>query len=280
MQGKRLVPPFGNFVFKTCSCARTDTRKQIKKTGYVILGGSLLNMKGESTKICKWKAVFKIVPDGVVVADVKDLPEVRLVTQVGNNKYITSIEITTSDLSFVDAIAYSELLANRCVDLISYIVGRGVSCSLTQIIETGPPGIVREGHAFMTLDTLLAKPQYVDITTASFSDVLQNRNQKLARQLSHYRRGIASSDIIEQIREFYLVLEDEYPDNHPSLQRYRYVRNLVSHAEVTNPRSEEEARRIVGKTYIDPSAPQDLAVLRNHLNEIKCEAERVVKSKV
>jgi len=234
----------------------------------------------KASKICKWQAVFKIVPAGVAVTDVKDLPEVRLITGVGNNKYITSIEITTPDLSFVEAVTYSKLMANRCIDIISYIVGHGVSYSLGQITEIGPSGTVKEGHAFCGVDTLLARPQNVDITRASFSDVLQNKNSKLARQLSHYRRGIASPDIIEQIREFYLVLEDEYPSNHPFLQKYRYVRNLVSHAELDTERSVEEAKKIVGKAYLDPSAPEDMDALQTHLNEIKYEAERVIKSKI
>lgn len=239
-----------------------------------------MNTNEKQVKICKWKAVFRIVPDGVVVAGVKDIPEIRLITQEGNNKRVTSIEIATPDLSFVDAVAYSKLIANRCVDLISYIVGRGVSCSLTQITEIGPLGIVKEGHAFWNLDTLLATPQYIDITTASFSDVLQNKKAELARQLSHYRRGIASSDIIEQIREFYQIIEDEYPKNHQFIEKHRYVRHLVSHAELKEPHSKQEATKLIGKPYLDPSAPEDIDALRSHLGEIKHEAELIIKSKI
>ena len=243
--------------------------------------GHRMGTSGTGVKICKWRAVFKLVPDGVGVAQVKDLPEVRLVTEVkGNNKYITSIEITTPDLSFVDAVTYSKLVANRCVDMISYIIGRGVSCSLGQITEIGPPGTVKTGRAFYGVDALLSTLQNVDITTASFSDVLQNKNTKLARQLSHYRRGVASSDVVEQIREFYQVLEDEYPENHPFMQKYRYVRHLVSHAELTDKRSKEEAKKIVGKPYLDPSAPEDMRALETHLDEIKNKAEQVIRSKI
>jgi hypothetical protein len=234
-----------------------------------------------TNNICKWKAVFKLVPERIGVSQVKDLPDVKLLTDViGNNRYITSIEITTPDSSFVDAINYSKLIANRCVDMISYIVGFGVSCSLSQINEIGPPGTVKTGAVFCTIDAVLSKMQNVDITTTSFSNALQNRDRKLVRQLSHYRLGLLSSDIVEKIREFYQVLEDEYTKNHPSIEKYKYVRHLVSHPELTKSRSKEEAEKIVGKSYFDPSAPEDICALERHLEEIKNNAEQLIKSKI
>jgi hypothetical protein len=235
----------------------------------------------QQAKICKWIAVFKLTPERIGVAQVKDLPNVKLLTDVtGNNKYITSLEITTPDLSFVDAINYSKLIANRCGDIISYIVGFGVSCSLSQINEIGPSGTIKTGAVFLLADAVLSKMQNVDITTTSFSGVLENKDRKLARQLSHYRRGLSSSDTIEKIREFYQVLDDEYPKDHPSIQKYRYVRHLVSHPELTKDRSIEEAEKIFGRPYLDPSAPEDIQALQKHLNEIKYEAEQLIKAKI
>lgn len=236
---------------------------------------------GKQAKICKWKAIFKLTPERIGVAQVKDIPEVRLVAEtIGNNTFITSIEITTSDMSFVDAVNYSNKIANRCVDFISSLVGYGASCSLGQINEIGPPRTVKEEATSFGADCVLSRLQNVDITTSSFSNALHDKDTKLTRQLSHYRRGLASSDVIEKTREFYLVLEDEYSENHPFRQKYRYVRHLVSHADLTDPHSAEEAKRIVGKSYLDPSVPEDMRALEKHLDEIKNEAERVIKSSI
>jgi hypothetical protein len=238
---------------------------------------------GQQVKICKWKAVFKLVPERIGVAQVKDLPNVKLVIDVTENeKYITSLEITTPDSSFVDAINYSELIANRCVDIISYRVGFGVSCSLSQINEIGSPRAVKTGAIIRLSDAMVTKMQNIDITTSSFSGVLQNKDERLARQLSHYRRGLSSSDISKKILEFYQVLEDEYYDgNRPFQQKYGYVRNLVTHPELTRNRTEiEKAEKLIGKPYFDPSSPQDSKAFEEQLHQIKCDAENVLKKKL
>ena len=236
---------------------------------------------GQQVKKCKWKAVFKLEPKRILVLKVKDFPEVKLVTDSdGRNTSITSIEVITPELSFVEAINHSKLKANRCIDMISFISGFGVSCTLKQINELGTSGTPKTGATFCSADAVISKPQEVNITTTAFSNVLQGMNEKLARQLSHYRRGLSSIDIVEQIREFYQVVEDEYPNNHPFRKKYKNVRHLVSHAELADPRSKSEAMKILGKTYFDPSAPTDMTTLVTHLKQIKDEAERIIKSKI
>ncbi len=233
-------------------------------------------------KKCKWNATFDLEPR-IIVAKVNSLPDVKLLTVLdGSSTFITSIEITTPELSFIDATKYARTKANRCADIISFITTFPISCTLRQINEIGPAGTVRTGAATFEVTSHLYRPQEVDMTTAKFSDVLYNKDEKLARQLSYFRRGISSFDIVQKIREFYQVVEDEYAcaQDHPFIKKYKYVRDLVSHPEMTRPRSKAEAKKIVGKEYFDPSSPQDMAALEAHLEQIKGEAERIIKSKI
>lgn len=232
-------------------------------------------------KKCKWNAIFNLKPSRIIVAKVNSLPDVKLRTDSDGTTFITSIEITTPELSFLDAIKHSEEKANRCADIISFITGLPVSCTLRQINEIGPAGTVRTGAVPFTGGADLAcMPQEVDLTAPRIYDVLYNKNKKLARQLSHYRRGISSSDVIQKIREFYQVVEDEYSKHHPFIEKYKYVRILLSHPEMDRERSKAEAKKIVGKEYFDPSSPQDMTALEIHLKQIKDEAERIIKSKI
>lgn len=243
-------------------------------------------MRNDSAvKKCKWNAVFNLEPPRIIVAKVKSLPDVKLRTDSDGTTFITEIEITTPELSFLDATNYSEEKANRCADIISFLTGLSVSCTLRQINEIGPAGTVRTGATTFEVDAVFAKAQEVDLTAPKISDVLYNKNEKLARQLSHYRRGILSSNVVQKIREFYQVVEDEYPregreKDHPIIEKYKYVRILLSHPEMNQERSKAEAKEIVGKEYFDPSSPEDMAALKTHQEQIKNEAERIIKSKI
>lgn len=237
-------------------------------------------VSGMTSKINQWKVIFITTPK-VVVSKVLNLPNVTLVTESDErNTSITSIEITTPDLSFVDAINYSQLMANRCADILSFISGYGVVCSLKQINEIGGDiGTPKMGAVMFTADALFVKPTEVNLTRPAFLGVIKEKDEKLARQLSHLRRGISSSDLIEQIREFYQIIEDEYGENDHRTEQYKYVRHLVNHAELTRAKSKEEAIRILGKPYLDPSQPSDISVLSHHLASLKKDAFDIIIAK-
>jgi hypothetical protein len=238
--------------------------------------------KTESTKKHKWKTSFAVHPERIVVSKVVNLSNITFTTESdARNTSIVSIEIVTPDLSFVDAINYSQTLANRCVDIMSFIVGYGISCSIKQINEIGGEiGKTKTGAVFYSSDALIVKPEEVDLTKPFISKILLNQDEKFVRQLSHYRRGISSQDVIEQIREFYLVLEDEYGKNSARLQPIAYIRHLVSHPELSSASAQRDAIIMLGKTYLDPSAPKDLSTLKQQLEYIKNEAKCVIESKI
>jgi hypothetical protein len=232
-----------------------------------------------SQKTCRWKASFVVNPP-VKVSGIKDLPDIKLKTKTeGNQTHIIGIEITTPDQQFVDALNHATLVANRCTDYLTLICGFGVATNITQINEIGKPEDLKNGAAFLKADLVISRVKEIDLTNSRFLDILNLKDDRLARQLSHYRRGIASRDIIERIREYYLVIEDEYPSDHPFLERYKYVRHLVSHPELNAAKSADEARRLLGKTYFDPSVPQDLAALERNLADIKDTATKIIEAK-
>jgi len=229
----------------------------------------------------RWKARFSIHPDGIAVSKVLNLPDVTLVTESGGGSTsVTSIEITTPILSFVDAINNSQRMANRCTDILSFVSGYGVTCSLNQINEIGDGGAAKTGAIDFSADASIVKPEEVDLTRPAFLRVIKEKDEKLARQLSHFRRGISSLDIIEQIREFYQIMEDEYGENDPKTEEYKYVRHLVSHPDLCRPDAKAAAIAMLGKSYLDPSEPNDMSALSNHLANLKNDAKSIIESKI
>ena len=230
-------------------------------------------------KRCRWKVNFSLT-DKVLAKTIVDLPDVKLLKEVvENNTYVTAIEITTPELSFVEAVELSSLIANRCADLMSFIAGLSVSCTLQQINEIGLPGAVKASLKPFTVDAIISAPRDIDISTTPFLNVLGGKDEKLSRQLSHYRRGIASSDTIEKIREFYQVLEDEA--GKPFRQRYGWLRDLVNHPELTyDTSSKKKSTEQLGKNYIDPSSPMDLKNLKEQLHQVKRDAEITLSRKL
>lgn len=228
-----------------------------------------------------WKARFIVHPNGIAVSKVLNLPDVTLVTEsIGGSTRVTSVEITTPILSLVDAKRYSQRMANRCADILSFISGYGVTCYLKQMNEIGGEvGTAKAGTISVSFDASLERPEEVDLTKPAFLRVIQEKDEKLARQLSHFRRGISSLDIIEQIREFYQIVEDEYGESHPKTAKYRYVRHIVSHPELVTTNAKAAAIQMMGKSYLDPSEPNDVSVLSNHLVDLKKDALNIIRSK-
>jgi len=230
----------------------------------------------------EWRAKFSINPDGVIVSKVLNLPDVTLVTEFdGSNNRIISVEIITPNFPLFDAIDYLQRIANRCTDILSFISGYGVSCVLRQMNEiNGEDGTAKTGIVPISFDAALAKPEEVDLTKPAFLRVIEEKDEKLARQLSHFRLGISSSNIIEQIREYYQIIEDEYGQDDPRLVKYKWVRDLLMHAKLDHKKAIAEALKIVGKPYFDPSAPKDISALSTHLIDIKTKARHIIRSKV
>lgn len=232
-------------------------------------------MGDTNSKKSQWKASF-ILSTPVAVMDVKSLKGIEFVIEDKDRK-ITGINVITPEMSHVSAVTYAGIICSRCVDYLSFSSGIPVTASLRQINEIGSKVAIRTGFVECSFNLIIAKRVDVDITIAAFQRVLQNEDIKLGLQLAHFRRGMLAKDVVEKIREFYQVLELE---GAPAAETYRYVRHLVSHPELTKRKSVEEAIKIIGKPYFDPSAPRDLRNIARDASAIEKEARLIIQSRL
>lgn len=229
-------------------------------------------------EIFRWQANFTLVPP-LMLDKVQNLPELRIIKE-NDEPNAKRIEVTTPNLpSFIEALLYAREKCNRCTDFLTLLKGFLVRATLSNITQIGPTGSV--GYAPLSLDVIIDGHQDIDLTGEAIAKVIQGNEPKLARQLSHYRRAIETDDIINKIRELYLVVEDDYDKTCQFLKQYAYVRTILSHPELTESReSGSKAKNRFGKTYIDPSSPKDLDELKQDTNELLRKAEEIVRGKL
>lgn len=123
------------------------------------------------------------------------------------------------------------------------------------------------------------RPTNVDMTAKPIAQIIGGQEDKLARQLSHYRRALQADDVITRVREAYQVIEDEETE-HLFLDDYRYIRNLVSHPELHNRRMIPKAEERFGESFIDPSSPDDIAKLREDAEKFMQKAKEILSRKL
>ena len=233
-------------------------------------------------EILRWQAKFTLAPP-LLLDEVQNLPELKIIKENDEpNAKWTRIEVTTPNLpSFIEAILYAREKCNRCTDFLTFLKGFPVRATLSNITQVGLTGSVVTGCAPLSLDMIIDGPHYIDLIGEAIAEVIQGSEPKLARQLSHYRRAIETDDTINKIRELYLVVEDEYGEACQFLEQYRYVRNILSHPELTkSDYSISKAKNRFGRTYIDPSCPKDLDELKQDADELLRKAKEIVRSKL
>ncbi|OLS14295.1 MAG: hypothetical protein RBG13Loki_2083 [Promethearchaeota archaeon CR_4] len=222
-------------------------------------------------KVCRWRVTFDFIPPKILVSRIKNVPDVLLITtDEGERKWITSIEMITPELSFTEALISASETANHYADFISFAVNYGVSCTIRQINEVGEGGKPKQGGTIKFLECRVVTPENIDLTKYVGNEVYR-------RQFAHYRKGLSSTDVVERIREFFIVLEDSYPKNDPRLTKWAWVRNLVSHHELIVKGQMIEAEKLIGKHYFDPSTPQDENALHENAVELKKEAKECLE---
>lgn len=197
---------------------------------------------------------------------------------------IDSFLIYTPDLSKEDALIYVKEKANRVLDYMTALHDVPIECRFNNIGTT-----VKTGECSTCEAYLVGNANIIDRKLINFEpikSILENKlsasELKLMRQLSHFRRGLeAEDDIVTKIREFFMVVEDEYVDQDNSFyNKYSYVRHFICHPELEEEGAKEKARSSFRKTYFDPSDPRTIKKLEKDLKEIKKEATRIITSKV
>ena len=175
----------------------------------------------------------------------------------------------------------SRIKANRVYDYLTSIHDVPINGYLACYKESNQELYSVESDVKIKWDQLTAKK--VDLSVVE--KMTKWGEIKLMRQLSHYRIGLkASDDIVTQIREFYLIVEDEYGDKkhpkHAFLSRYKGIRDLVYHPKIDNPDSSLPDGTPLAANYLDLSNPKAIEELKTYAQLIKMEADKIIKTKI
>ena len=189
---------------------------------------------------------------------------------------LKGLSIITPILTKKEADDFAQENANRIFDYLSAIHNYPIEGYLSNMVEVKTEEEVKTGYKKFSVGTTVHKPEDLDFNKDSFKVLTA---KKLARQLSHFRRGLKTDDVIEKIREFYLICEDE-PTGHQFLEAVTPVRHLVSHPELNNPKHIATAKTLIGKGSLDPSDPRDMAAIKDYSNKIEKEARDIIKRKI
>lgn len=216
----------------------------------------------------RWKAIFEL-NNPVKINSVKNTGDIKFILEEDK---IIEMEITTPIMDQDNAVLYVKMMCNRVLDVIASLSGINAEAFYRGMTEiTDNP--IKRVHAAIKVTSTLIRLIDLDLTTENIRNILQNKDSKLVRQVAHYRRGLLSEDIVEKIREFYLVLEDE---NQDIADKYKYIRHVVSHPKVDHQKSKEEAIKLLGKPYFDPSSEKDINILKNEMEKLQIEARNIL----
>lgn len=152
--------------------------------------------------------------------------------------------------------------------------------------------ITDEGIGY-TISAVLTKLVNLDMTDAEIIVLLQNESKE-NQQLAHFangQRALEDGNFVEAIKEFYQVIEFE---NLTHLGKYKYLRDGISHAELThsetisqlknefsidcieNPNSTLNPK---GK-YVDITSPEIQDILEKEAKSLREQAIRFIDGKV
>ena len=187
--------------------------------------------------------------------------------------------VKTPPMSADDAFLYAQEIANRVFDYLSAIHGYHITGYLSNITEIKPKGEKKTGIAQSKFHSIKRKPMELDFS--EIEPILKKKDIILIRQLAHYRMGLEARYLVTKIQQFYQVAEDEYDEKNQFIKDNKWVRNIVSHKELTqNKSSIEKAEDVFGKNYLDLSNPKDIERLKEALGPIQTEAEKIITSKL
>lgn len=226
----------------------------------------------------KWEAIFTAKTDIIEESIIENEEIKEIILDIENNNKIKGFSIIITESTLIDAINDAREKANRFSDYLSAIHNRPIIFNFNNIVQEGvgiKKVIITKNGRY-----ILHKPEKLDLNTMIFKEIYRNNNKKLARQLSHFRRGLETDDIITKIHEFYHIIEDQYDEDNDFRISYGYIRHLVSHPTIENKDDKKRVRSLLKKNYIDPSSPKDMERIRKDVIEIEKEAVKIIKDQI
>jgi hypothetical protein len=227
-------------------------------------------------RLRRWKARFRLSPS-VLLGKIKNTADVRIVKESNDpNARASVLEIVTPELAYEDARNYALEVANRVADYLSFLKQSSVGATLFNINQIPPRGSkIRIKVPFATR-RLVDRPTNIDMSAKPIAQITGEQEAQLARQLSHYRRALETDDVITRVREAYQVIEEDEITYRQFLDNYRYVRHLVSHPKLSKSCAVYQAKKRFGKSYINPSSPEDLAKLCEDAKNLMEKAKEIL----
>ena len=237
-----------------------------------------------SSKRCQWEVVFRF-PSPILEKSITNAEGLEFGLEFDTEKVdegiiLKGLSIITPTLAKQEASLFVWEKANRIFDYLSAIHNYSIEGYLSKMVEVQPEGEVKTGYVESTVGLTIRESEALDFNKDSIKRVLQNNDEKLARQLSHFRRGLKTDDVIEKFREFYLICEDVYPSGHQFLEDIKPVRHLLSQPELNNPKHKATAKTLIGKGFLDPSNPRDMAAIKDYSNKTEKKAREIIKRKI
>lgn len=223
-----------------------------------------------------WEAKFKLSWD-IAEYSIKDVTGITSDIKKNGlgNIFLKGFSLQIPPSSREEATIIALEKSNRISDYLTSIHRLPVEAYLQSITEIRPAGEMKRGYATLSLGGNVHLP--VHLNFANIENLIGCGDIKVLRQLAHYRMGLRySSDPINQLREFYLILEDEYGKGHASLIPYRYVRNALCHPELDVANQIKKLLYDIGEKSIDPSSPKAMELIKTKVQPLKKESEKII----
>lgn len=225
-----------------------------------------------------WKANFRLSRD-ILVNSITDTDGIRsnVRTDDHGNKFLMGFTLSIPPESSEQALIIAKEKGNKVADWLSCIHNLPVEAFLLDMTETRPHGMVRVLLNGLNFGCGFHEPKSIDLDFIGIERLFENNDVKALRQIAHYRVGLRySSDPINQFREFYLVIEDQYDKNDPLLRQYNYVRHALNHPDLNYPSFAKQLLSDLKVNYIDPSSPEAKRLVEDKLRSLKQEATLII----
>lgn len=223
-----------------------------------------------------WSASFKLSWDILenIIRDADGIISEIRTNELGN-KFLTGFSLRIPPSNAEEALIIAVEKGNRVADYLGSIHSLPVQAYLLNITEIKLKGEAKAGIANILTSANVHQP--VDLDFSNIKNLIACEDTKILRQLAHYNFGLRYSyDPINQFREFYLVLEDEYGKRSPELKKYSYIRHALNHPELNNKEFKIRLLGEIGAYHIDPSSPEAQKLVEDNLQSLKQDANRII----
>ena len=192
-----------------------------------------------------------------------------------NNSVLSGIEIEVASTDENEAYNIANERAEKLFSMLRlfYFEHFSFKCKSWRKIEKDHETLVLNSEIQPPIITWsIANSKPIDLTNA-----LNFANKKLLRQLEHFHNANSSTDIVQQYREYYQVLEQESSQINFT---EKALRHALSHPQLNDKKVIEEVEKIFGTPYFDPLSNEHKLIVKNYTRELRAKALTLLKAKI